>query len=392
MDHVSHHTEGNLGPALLAVAWLVASISILVVALRFYVRIGITRRFGVDDGLIILTLLCLVGNAGFLTVAVSWGLGKHNDALTSDIERVHSIKWMYICEFFAIFGPLFGRISFALLLSSIIPPSRPTRIFLWALIGIHTVTDVATIIICLAQCQPFSGYWDKSIVSYCWPVTIQQSMAYIQGSLGSAVDLALAILPCSLFWNLNMHWKQKAYLSTVMGFGVFAMAASIAKTIELSTLSKPDASYHTAKLAICWTLECQLVLLSASIPVVRPLFKTPRPFSRSRSDNAKNPNNMNTFMMWKLAHSSKSRKSHGSFEPLQEPTVPSMPPRITSSGEEPKLFQPDECHMTPVGRNTLHDGQSGIRKDIEVSISYDSGSQQAFPQCYTPEQAWSSRM
>lgn len=36
----------------------------------------------------------------------------------------------------------------------------------------------------------------------------------------SAVDLALAAFPASMFWNLNMEWKKKVSLSCLMGLGV----------------------------------------------------------------------------------------------------------------------------------------------------------------------------
>lgn len=53
----------DLGPAVLSVAWVFAGISILIVAARFYVRIWIVRKLGIDDYIILLTLVSLLLNS-----------------------------------------------------------------------------------------------------------------------------------------------------------------------------------------------------------------------------------------------------------------------------------------------------------------------------------------
>ncbi|KAI1465472.1 uncharacterized protein F4812DRAFT_124857 [Daldinia caldariorum] len=231
----------NLGPLILALAWVLGTVSSLVVALRFYVRIEMLRKFNIDDCMIAITLLCVICLAIFLTLAVSWGFGKHAEALASDpVATMHSMKWIYLSELFAVMAAAFGRISYAFLLSSIPPPSKPWRMFLWAPVGIHLVTDVAVLSVTFTLCRPFRGYWDEAIIANCWSSNTQTYEGYIQGSVSTAVDFLQAIFPCSLFWNLNMHWKQKVSLSSIMGLGIFAMIASLIKTIEIKSLGVHD--------------------------------------------------------------------------------------------------------------------------------------------------------
>nr|ALM31982.1 decarboxylase_GME5538 [Daldinia eschscholzii IFB-TL01] len=366
MANAENDNSENLGPATLALAWIFCVISTLVVALRFYVRIGMQRKFNIDD--------------------FSWGLGKHTAALQSNpLAVMYAIKWVYICEFFAIMTPGFGRISYAFLLSNIIPPSKSRRIFLWTVIGIHFVVDVVTVCLTFAQCQPFEGYWDKSIESHCWPPTIQVYIGYLQGSLGSAVDLIMAVFPCSLFWNLRMHWKQKVFLSSVMGLGVFAMIAAIAKTVELRIIGQDDFTYAMAKLAICSGLEGNLVLISASIPTVTPVFKASRNFSDGRRGGA---DNLNTFLLWKQAQAKNSEGSHGSFKPLGEPTLAAG----IRSNEEQKVLQTEAYALRPMDGDDVRDDMAGIRKDISVSITFDQGQQSAQTQHRAREQAWGTEM
>lgn len=50
-------SKDNLGPALIIVSWVFASISLIVIIMRTYVRVHILRRFNFDDWLIYLTFV-----------------------------------------------------------------------------------------------------------------------------------------------------------------------------------------------------------------------------------------------------------------------------------------------------------------------------------------------
>ena len=58
MDNNPLHTTAssrNLGPAFLGIDWAVFSVSTIVVVLRLYTRLCITRNFWLDDAVIALT-------------------------------------------------------------------------------------------------------------------------------------------------------------------------------------------------------------------------------------------------------------------------------------------------------------------------------------------------
>jgi hypothetical protein len=49
--------NANIGPAINAVTFILLAIAIVLVLLRFYVRIMISRNLGWDDGIILFTLV-----------------------------------------------------------------------------------------------------------------------------------------------------------------------------------------------------------------------------------------------------------------------------------------------------------------------------------------------
>ncbi|KAI2467185.1 hypothetical protein F4781DRAFT_402863 [Annulohypoxylon bovei var. microspora] len=367
--------SGDLGPVVIAFAWILATISTSIVAIRFYVRLTIIRKLSLDDYIIIITTLLNITNSVFLTISSHWGLGKHIQALISKPWAImYFEKWVYLCEGPAIMSPGFGRISFAFLLLRLTPPSKTRRILLWAVICIQFIADAVTVIIIYAQCKPIQGFWDKTIEAKCWPAYTQVYAGYFQGSICALVNLVLAVFPSSLFWNLKMHWRQKVFLSGIMGLGIFAMVASIAKTVYLQEIiTVSDRSYNMAILAIWWTMEANFVLIAVSIPTIKPILKAPRTPSQGQSDRA---NHLNTFLSRKRAQENISGESHGCFEPLKEPTLVNE-----ISGPESQQELPlDTYQMDVMNESGIRDGSIGIRKDITVSIIFQQDSQPSHSQ------------
>ncbi|KAF2438305.1 hypothetical protein P171DRAFT_504428 [Karstenula rhodostoma CBS 690.94] len=311
-------SKDNLGPDLLVVAWVFASISLIVVIMRTYVRVHILRRFNIDDWLIYLTFILALCDSVLCTLAVRSGLGQHIHVLNPD-QISNSVKYIYICEFFSIMSPCFGRISYAILLLQLIPTAKTQRRFLWTVIGIQFVVDVSTVIISFTQCRPVSAYWGPNAKQYCWDPVVQQYTGFFQGSVCSLVDMILAVFPARLFWNLQMKLQTKISLSVLMGLGVFAMVFSIVKTIKLQAISeKGDPTYALADLAIWWTLEAYMVLLAASIPTLKPVVRKRGNQSRRSKDRS------SSFTLRKAAHGvSLSRRTEDGQWAILSEDIPS---------------------------------------------------------------------
>ncbi|KAK4107818.1 hypothetical protein N656DRAFT_784967 [Canariomyces notabilis] len=363
MDSQGSH---SLGPAVVAVAWTFASLAILVVGARLYARLRIVRRLSIDDCIILFTLCLGLGNSIFLTISTSWGLGQHLSVLQADPERVmYTVKWVYLCEFFSILCPCFGRISFALLLLGIIPPtSTSRRTFLKCIIVVQLVVDVGTVIISFSQCQPLEGFWNKSIASTCWPPFVQQYTGFTQGSVCSLIDLILALFPASMFWSLKMQWKQKVALSSLMGLGVFAMIASIVKTVGLRAITATDdLTYEMANLAIWWTLEANLVLIAASVPTLRPIFKVKRGQIRDGGSAGTGLGTWNRSQRIKMSTNDDS----GPFVALSEPESRDE----ADIGVQLKSYDNHGYQANAIAGQKAQDHVGdGIRRDFTVTVVY----------------------
>ena len=89
------------------------------------------------------------------------------------------------------------------------------------------------------------------------------------------IDLALALLPITIIWNLRLDWQKKMGLSTLMGLGVFAFICAVIKTTKLPELNaRGDLTFITVSLWIWTANETHVIILAASIPTLRPLYLT----------------------------------------------------------------------------------------------------------------------
>ena len=87
------------------------------------------------------------------------------------------------------------------------------------------------------------------------------------------MDLALALLPISIIWNLRLDWHKKLGLSVLVGMGVFAFICAVIKTSKLPELNaRADITFVTVSLWIWTANETNILILAASIPTLRPLY------------------------------------------------------------------------------------------------------------------------
>ncbi|TQV91601.1 integral membrane protein [Cordyceps javanica] len=344
----------GLGISVMCVTWIFTALSIAVVSGRLYTRSRVLKRITIDDYLTVFTLLLSLGNATLLSISCYYGLGQSITSLADPSRISNTVKYVYLCEFFSIMCPCFGRISFALMLLSLTPPTVTRRGLLWTVIITAFIIDVGTLIISFSQCRPIAAFWDGRENPNCWPKQVQRDAGFFQGSYGSAVDLTLAAFPTSLFWNLRMSLKQRISLSIMMGFGVFAMAASIFKTVELQAItSTENVTYEMAKLAIGWTLEANFVLIAASIPTLRPILKAKKQKDSRGSYGQRSAQNR--------------RNLQFPFEELEDDalhgaTVETKADSENSTYQMSTASRSDEIPFQEMDR---------IRRDITVAVSYE---------------------
>ncbi|CEO58780.1 hypothetical protein PMG11_03482 [Penicillium brasilianum] len=235
----------NAGPQLLRDVWGLTAVAILVIVLRIIAKLRI-GKFGADDILMISALCLAVIGSIMITLAIKLGFGQELSSVnTLNVSKI--IMYDYLAQTFGLAGGALGRISFIIFIIGLLVQKRSQRIVLWILVALQVIVNSIFIIILFVQCPGHaSAIWDHSGKVKCWDLHVQAYYGYFQGAFNSATDLYLAVFSTCIFWNLNVKVRVKVGLVALLGLGIFAMIASIIKTVQTHVLAISDSEPTTA--------------------------------------------------------------------------------------------------------------------------------------------------
>jgi len=231
-----------------------------------------------------------------LTVAAVYGAGQHKkDLVPTDLPMV--VKFQWLGTWLALLSGGVGKIAVVALILQIqgSAATRPKRYFLHFIWASAMLIDIMQVIMLINQCSPPWKLWYSKTPGNCHLVKVASNTGEFTGAWSAFCDIALAIYPATMFWDLSLNTKKKIGLTLLMGCGVVAGLTAAVKTgfVKLST-STVDPTYVSTPLKILLYSETWLIIILGSIPTLKPLFDriyvataraTSRLSSASRSDS-----------------------------------------------------------------------------------------------------------
>ena len=179
------------------------------------------------------------------TVLASKGGSRHLYYVIVDYgpdRLVEVLKLYYILQPLAFMAIAVSRISVALLVLRIVGLSTWRKRFLWFTIISTLVITVAVCILIFCGCKPVEGLWNPFIQSNCWDPFIVTNLTIFSSSMQPSeykdraveltvhvgwnvfMDLCFAVLPVTIFWNLQLKLGKRIGLSFLMGMGVLLVS------------------------------------------------------------------------------------------------------------------------------------------------------------------------
>ncbi|KAH6683486.1 hypothetical protein F5X68DRAFT_262941 [Plectosphaerella plurivora] len=262
--------QGDLSTVLMVYMTTLSILSLVVVGLRFQVRIFTIRKVGMDDWA---TALACMGQLSVAATVIATtqlvGLGRHMETLNSHnqsrlitVVLVLSLGYHFVLMILKAAFLLQYRRSFPL-------PGfqRLCDIFLAFLL----CWTIAGAIAGGATCTPGSGMIEAN--KEACETGFQVWM--VHGILNIITDVVIYIMPLPLIKTLPLSKGQKIGLIAVFSLGFFTCVIS---GLRLSTLreaiSSPDSSWSMAK-TIFWSMgESTSAIVCLCIPTLRPLLSS----------------------------------------------------------------------------------------------------------------------
>jgi len=348
----------NRGPSITITTLFFLSLSWVVVATRYYVRVFITRNFFYDDALtgiclLLFTAYCAVGITG-----VHEGVGRHvYDLPPANIEA--ALKVWYICEIVWSFTACVLRVNVGLFLLRIVTaPIHRTIIIALNTIGVvyYTVLIAMTVF----QCIPLSYFWERvsgKSTGTCFEPNVAVRVTIGATVVAAVIDWSFALLPIWFMWTVRLSKSKKIQVCFLFALGALASAAPIVRLPYLAGLmNNSDFLWATTGVAIWSVVELGVGIIVISLPSCRPLFRGV-PFLNSTSAESSNP-------------PSNTRSSRSKY------SWPSR--RITQKGTQERVDveSSNDDTLTGGGQTFLSDAsvvdhEKGIGKSVHITHGYD---------------------
>ncbi|KAB8228206.1 PTH11-like integral membrane protein [Aspergillus alliaceus] len=239
--------------ALVVTATLTA-ISILVVSMRMVARVGLLKLIGREDYTILFSL-------------VHFGLGKHNDAI-SGYELKQQLKRLWAA--IPMYNASLAFTKFSILFQYLrIFPDRRFRNACHVMMGIVAAYSTWAVVSGFVNCVPVARFWDRSIPGSCLSF---EAVWFFNASMNIATDLALLIMPMPLLSQLQLPRIQKLALMGVFAIGGLVVVTSVLRLSSLHAVAYDfDTSYSNVGAAYWTAAECNVAIICACLPFLRPV-------------------------------------------------------------------------------------------------------------------------
>lgn len=282
----------NNSAEILGIAGGLMSAAAVVVLLRMYVRIFMLKSVGSDDYVMISALLMAVGTFICFVGETHYAIGRHTACIGPYDFEMYA-RWQYFHSIWVMAGVILVKISVALFLMRLVPPTRKWKQFLWASIGQlvnpatlkllltpSTVFLVAFMITCAATiifaCVPIEASWKFELRmnpgTRCFSNETFTMIGLINSSINCATDFLFAILPIPVIIRLQVNLRTKIVLCFILSLGYIACASGIVKAVQQHNFfTVKDPTFHNG--FNVWNMvELCVGILAASLPSLRPLF------------------------------------------------------------------------------------------------------------------------
>ncbi|KAJ6262309.1 hypothetical protein Dda_3116 [Drechslerella dactyloides] len=249
------------------------AITVIVVILRLYSRIFLTRSYGADDFLMSASLILDIGLTIINCIAPQWGWGVHlydfnPEWLTPARKLAVAVETVYIpCVALA-------KLSILVFYYRVFSGSGSSRTFRWLIYGgyiyliIFTITGLLVIFL---QAIPLRAYWDDNVPGKF--MNLQAAFTFY-GILNCVSDLYVFLLPIRMVWQLQLPKKQRIVLAVSFALGSIVCIAAVIRIYyiyRVYDLNNWDFSYDAGILFQLNVVEGTLGIFCSSLPALKPL-------------------------------------------------------------------------------------------------------------------------
>jgi len=163
MALTAENENDDKGPKILAVIWTLTTLTLLMVTARIFIRLKMLKNFGIDDYLIVVSMVLSLAYCGVTTASIAYGFGQHAMKLSQyDMEMAILLNSLsFLCGILSFTVP---KLAVTAMLTRILNPGLLQKIWLWTLVSLAAAVSCICIIILFTMCDPPEALWHVHLV------------------------------------------------------------------------------------------------------------------------------------------------------------------------------------------------------------------------------------
>ncbi|KAI1361990.1 hypothetical protein F5Y08DRAFT_342090 [Xylaria arbuscula] len=257
-------------PGLYAIFIVFTILPIIAVTLRIVARIITRQKLRLDDWLIVVAAALCIVQLAFLIEAIIYGLGKHAQVVPLPSIAPY-LMYTYLSELYYAIDVTLIKLSILTLYLRLFNVNPYFKGSCYFMMGFVLAWGIAVLFTTIFQCQPVSAAWDKSIANFkCFVLADFVIGSNVPNILADAVIIAL---PLPLLWSLKLSLTRKTGLIALFLVAAITTVISLLRVIFNAKINTDDPTWNFVTVAILSTIEVNVGITCACMPVIYPLFR-----------------------------------------------------------------------------------------------------------------------
>ncbi|KAK0736868.1 hypothetical protein B0T21DRAFT_275393, partial [Apiosordaria backusii] len=270
-NHIDPETHG---PANVIVELSLLGLATVLLAIRLYARVKISRGFGRDD---VLIFLAYTPAAAFVILEVVAHHKLDRDRHTWDV-RLHlatlSLQVGLVEQILFALATGFTKLSILALIYRVTASSTGrTKHVVLVLSGVVALDTLVFVLVTIFQCSPISDIWTISLAPQ---RCIDQGSHLIAASvLNTLQDFLIVFVPIKTVLSLDLPLTQRITILLLFAGGFLVCIAGSVRTYFswlMVTSSDGDINWHQYDMMLAGAVELFLGIICASFPATKPFF------------------------------------------------------------------------------------------------------------------------
>ncbi|KAK2605492.1 hypothetical protein N8I77_008325 [Diaporthe amygdali] len=260
------------GPAATIVVSVLLGLVTLILIVRIYTRVRISRGFGLDDVLIILAYIPTTAFAVLAFIAMwKFGWGTHVWDLPIELTKP-SLQISLANQLLFDLATSLTKLSMLALIYRVVSADNSRYRYVVLALATVVLTDgLIFFFITTFQCRPVSDYWT---ISFTPQKCINEELHLLAaGCINTTTDFLIVLLPIPYVVRLKLPRKQQLIIVSLFTGGLFVTAAGAVRTYVFHiTLTDPsrDLTWNAFTIIIVSALELYIGIICASVPAIKP--------------------------------------------------------------------------------------------------------------------------